>query len=66
MNYSAEDIAKLIVPRDQELDSKQPVRAFNAILPQRILLKAKNSHTRGKAVPGIHEGKDEASMLDEA
>ena len=50
MNCSAEDIAKIIVPKDAvELHAKHTLKAFNAILPQRILLKAKNLHTRGKA-----------------
>jgi hypothetical protein len=49
LNCSVEDIAKILVPREQaEFDSKQRLKAFNSILPQRILLKAKNLQMRGK------------------
>jgi hypothetical protein len=42
LNCSAEDIAKLIVPSETSdfEHLKKPMKAFNNILPQRILLKS--------------------------
>lgn len=48
MNHSGEDIVKLIMPSEtSDFDHlKKPVRAFNNILPQRILLKSSKGVAR--------------------
>jgi len=66
LNCSAEDLAKLIGSREGDLD-QQSLRAFNSILPQRILLKKqpKNGAMLSKGSHVFVESKEELDDLHE-
>ena len=48
LNCSSEDIAKLIIPSEHSdfEQANKPIKAFNNVLPQRILLKANKGNAR--------------------